>query len=73
VQNNIAERQFELEERKFQFSVLLEAVKTGNPDAARANLAAFLNAGFLDDPSGKLRAYLEVQKPGEGPVLPLPK
>ena len=49
------ERKFALEMKKFQTSLIFEAVKTGNTESAATNLKFLLDAGFLEDKNGSLR------------------
>ena len=57
-----------LEIDKFRSSLVLEAIKTGDPEKAARNIEFFLAAGFIDDPSGKISRYLSETK--NIPVLP---
>ena len=58
----------EIERQKQQGSLIIEAIKTGNPDSAATNLKFLLEAGLINDPSGQLRRYISRQ--GQVPVLP---
>jgi hypothetical protein len=57
----------ELEQQKFKTSLILEAVKVGDKQKALDNLTFFIDAGFLDDPGGKIKALLNKNVP----VLPI--
>jgi hypothetical protein len=59
-----------LESDKHRSALILEAVKTGDPDKAAANLEFFLEASLLRDPDGKLATYLKEREPGKGFSLP---
>jgi hypothetical protein len=48
----------DLEQQKFKTSLILEAVKVGDRQKAIDNLTFFIDAGFLDDPGGKIKALL---------------
>jgi hypothetical protein len=62
--------QGELELQKLKTSLILEAVKVGDKQKALDNLTFFIDAGFLDDPQGKIKALLN---DNVLPVLPTPK
>jgi hypothetical protein len=59
-----------LESNKHRSALILEAIKTGDPDTAATNLAFFLEAYLLQDPDEKLATYLKERKPGTGGFLP---
>jgi lysozyme len=67
-----ASSQRTLEKQKAESARLLEAIKTGDPDAAAVNLRFLVATGLVTDPNvrEKLGAYLHQRKPGSGPVLP---
>jgi uncharacterized protein (TIGR02594 family) len=60
------------EERKAEYGRILEMLKVGDPDRAAANLKLLLDAGLYSDSNGKLAAYLESRKTGEGAALAAP-
>ncbi len=62
--------QGELELLKLKTSLILEAVKVGDKQKALDNLTFFIDAGFLDDPQGKIKKLLN---DNVLPVLPPPK
>jgi hypothetical protein len=67
-------REFEqtltLESNKHRSALILEAIKTGDPDTAATNLKFFMEAYLLTDPDEKLATYLKERKPGTGGFLP---
>ncbi len=62
--------QNELQDRRSQASLVLEAVKTGNPDSAAENLQFLLDAQLISDEDATLANYLKSRKPGTGIYLP---
>lgn len=56
-----------LEQKKFESALILKAIETGDEDKAIHNLLFFIQAGFIQDPSGKIRA---LAKPTTVAVLP---
>jgi putative chitinase len=59
----------QLERQKFESSLMLKAIETGNPEGAARNLLFLIKVGLIQDPSGKIAA-LEA-KPQDAPVLPV--
>jgi hypothetical protein len=57
-----------VEEQKLRSSLIIEAIKTGDPDSAKRNLLFFIESGLLEDPEGKISGILDVS--GGSPVLP---
>jgi hypothetical protein len=57
-----------LEKQKFESSLILQAIATGEQEAAKRNLTFLVSAGFLRDPDGKIR---NLPLP-DTPVLPSP-
>lgn len=57
-----------LEREKQQGALVIESIKTGNPDNAARNLEFLIEAGLLRDPDSRIRQYLN--KKGSAPVLP---
>jgi hypothetical protein len=57
-----------LETDKFRSSLILEAIKTGDPEKAARNIEFFLAAGFIEDQSGQMAQYLSQKN--KIPVLP---
>ena len=53
---------------KAQSNLILEAIKTGTPERAATNLDFFIDLGFIDDPNGRIKAYLAKRQ--NVPVLP---
>ena len=47
-----------VEREKERANLILEAVKTGDRKKALENLTFFIDAGFLDDPGGKIKALI---------------
>ncbi len=75
IYNGVVERekivaQSALEDRRAQASLVLEAVKTGDPDAAADNLQFLLDAQLITDENGTLASYLKSRDPGTGIFLP---
>jgi hypothetical protein len=60
--------ELELQRRKAQSDLILEAIKTGDPKIARANLRFFLQVGFVDDKDQKISRWLNSTEPV--PTLP---
>jgi hypothetical protein len=48
-----------IEREKFKTNLILEAVKVGDKQKALENLTFFVDAGFLDDPNGKIKGLLD--------------
>jgi hypothetical protein len=63
-----ARSNLQLERDKFQSSLILKAIETGNPTAATTNLLFLLRTGLITDPTGKIAALQN--RPQDGPVLP---
>lgn len=59
--------QITLEQQRLRENLILEFVKTGDRNKAIANLQFFLDAGFIDDPGGKILSLIKEKK---SPVLP---
>ena len=57
-----------LETDKFRSSIILEAIKTGDPLKAANNIEFFLQAGFIEDQTGKISKYIAQR--ANVPVLP---
>lgn len=60
----------EQERLKSQSSLILEAIKTGDTDRAATNLSFFIQLGFIDDPQGRVKAFIANRQ--NVPVLPSP-
>lgn len=58
----------ELKRFELESSLILKAVATNDPAAAVKNLRFFLEAGLINDPGGKIVAY--ISKHGEAATLP---
>jgi hypothetical protein len=56
------------EKQHFRANLILESVKTGDRAKAIANLQFFLDAGFINDPEGKITSLIKSNK---YPVLPV--
>jgi hypothetical protein len=61
------------EKQKAEDGRLLEAIKTGNPDAAAVNLQFLLDLKLISNPEtvAHLDTFLAKRKPGTGPSLPV--
>jgi len=59
----------ELEQRKFETSLILKAVETGNQQEARQNLLFFLEMGLITDRGGQMQKKLK-ENATAAPVLP---
>lgn len=59
-----------LEREKFESSLILKAIETGDPEDATRNLLFLKNVGLIRDPSGKIAALEKA--PASAPVLPSP-
>jgi kumamolisin len=57
-----------LEKQKARYSLVLQAIGTGDQKLAERNIRFFINAGLLDDADGRVAKALEVFPP----VLPAP-
>ncbi|MET1112135.1 MAG: hypothetical protein ABWX67_11475 [Allosphingosinicella sp.] len=67
-----AQAQLRLDGRKAESDRILEVIKTGESEAAAANLQFLLSSGLVGS-SGlgkRLAAYLATRQPGSGPSLP---
>lgn len=64
--NNRATKQ--LEDRRAQSTLILEAIKTGKPAEACTNLVFFVKRGLIHDPQGSISSC--TTDPGAAPVLP---
>lgn len=62
---------FKLAQAKAQSDLILEAIKTGDPEKARANLRFFIQAGLIEDPRGKIQQWIS-SKDLPSPSLPSP-
>ena len=51
---------------------ILEALKTGDPDKAAANLELLVRTNLVSDEADTIREYLDQRIPGEGASLPAP-
>src|SRR5712692_8086415 len=56
-----------LERQKFEASLVLQAIATGQPETAQKNLIFLVKAGFLPDPDGHIKQLADA--PEETPVL----
>ncbi len=61
-----------LEKQKAEAERILEALKTGDPDKAAANLDLMVRTGLVTSGAEKIQEYLDHRKPGEGASLPAP-
>lgn len=59
-----------IEKAKFQSSVILKAIETGNVNDSAKNLRFLVKAGLLDDRADRMTTLLE--NPASVPVLPAP-
>jgi hypothetical protein len=57
----------EAEALKLRSSLILEAIKTGSPSTAATNLDFLVKISYLDDPDGKIAAYIKAHG---APFLP---
>jgi hypothetical protein len=62
--------QLDIERLKFESSVILKAIETGDREESRKNLAFVLQAGLIKDPGHKIAALIE--HADNIPVLPAP-
>jgi hypothetical protein len=58
-----------IEHSRAQSNLVLEAIKTGNPDTACQNLVVFVGLGLLDDPGNTIQHQCAAAPKG-GPSLP---
>lgn len=63
-----------LEQKKLQTQLIIQAVKTGDPKQAVSNLSFLIEAGLVDDPAGKIHGLISGQErsPSKSPSLVLP-
>jgi hypothetical protein len=61
------QNQLVLEKQRFRANLIVESVKTGDRGKAIENLKFFMDAGFLDDPDGRLTTLITSNR---SPVLP---
>ena len=60
----------DLEERKAEAGRILEALKTGDPDKAAANLELLVETNLVKTEAASISKYLENRSPGKGASLP---
>jgi hypothetical protein len=58
----------QLEQQKFESSLIVKAIETGDLAVAQTNLLFLLDAGFIHDPTGTIRTRTKL--PESAPVLP---
>jgi hypothetical protein len=61
-----------LERQKFESTLVLKAIETGDTTVAARNIQFLIDAGFLSDPGGNIGRYTKGPPNGKGPVLPRP-
>lgn len=63
---------FRLEKVKQDATLILESIKTYEPDKAAGNLRLLVDVGLISDreTNASVRAFLDGRMPGQGPVLP---
>ena len=61
-----------LAKQKAEADRILEALKTGDPDKAAANLDLLVRTNLVKEQAQSIRSYLDQRKPGEGASLPAP-
>ena len=68
----IADARQDLAENKAEADRILDAIRTGNPDRAAANLDFLVKAKLIDDDERRdaIAALLKERQPGQGPALP---
>jgi len=70
-QSKTEDQKFELEMRKVQSSLILEAIKTGSTEQAATNLTFLLEAGLIADPDGRIKRSMTVLSSKQvAPILP---
>jgi hypothetical protein len=70
-QREAAVQQAYLDRTKFQANLILDSVRTNDPDKAAINLQFLIDSGLLTgDIANKLESYLKNRRPGEGQALP---
>ena len=62
--------QAQLDRDKFEFELIMQAVKTGNPDQAAQNLDFLVRSGLIAEYALPIRNYLTLRRPHEGKYLP---
>jgi hypothetical protein len=62
--------EIEVQRLKYQQDLVLEAMRTGDPDQAAENLRFLLDAGFLTENASAIREYLTKRPPKTGRALP---
>src|ERR1700722_17752872 len=63
------ESQLALDKQKNAASVILEMIKTGDPDRAAENLRFLIEAGLVEDRDGRIIKYLQAHSPGTGAII----
>jgi hypothetical protein len=58
------------ETQRFESTLVLKAIETGDTKVAAGNLQFLIESGYLPDPGGKMGASIKDAQPGKGPVLP---
>jgi len=58
----------ELQKREFETKLIVKGIETGDRDVAARNLSFFVEAGFINDPEGKIAKL--AKNPSSSPVLP---
>jgi hypothetical protein len=61
----------ELEQQKFESTLVLKAIETGDTAVAARNLQFLIDADYLHDKKGQIAKYIK-DPAGKGPVLPRP-
>ncbi|GAA5507975.1 hypothetical protein [Novipirellula caenicola] len=77
--NGSSERSVSIENARVQQEIadltaeadrILEAIKTGDPDAAAENLKLLLQTNLVKDDNDNIQSYLDTRQPGKGASLP---
>jgi hypothetical protein len=70
-QQQAAIEEARLQRLRFESDLILNSVRTGDPDQAATNLQFLVQTGLLSgDRAEKIKAYLIERKPGQGRFLP---
>ena len=66
------EAERKLEQLKAESAMILDVVRTGDPDKAATNLKFLVDVGLVPQTAPRLDEYLNNRQPGTGKVLPRP-
>jgi hypothetical protein len=70
VEQHRAEAQMQLEQLKMEIQLVMDAIRTGDADAAARNLSFLVQAGLVNHTAPRLTQYLANRPTGVGAILP---